>query len=67
MSAREVIDPASSRAVLQLPEFRAMLIAAVTSTLASRAVALTVAYQLYQITKNPLTLGFSAWWRPFPR
>jgi len=57
MSAREVIDPASSRAVLQLPEFRAMLIAAVTSTLASRAVALTVAYQLYQITKNPLTLG----------
>lgn len=34
-----------------------MLLAAVTSTLASRAVALTVAYQLYQITKNPLTLG----------
>ncbi|MBB5361163.1 MFS transporter [Deinococcus humi] len=43
--------------VLHLPEFRAMLLAAVTSTLASRAVALTVAYQLYQITKNPLTLG----------
>ncbi|WP_161882081.1 MFS transporter [Deinococcus alpinitundrae] len=57
MSAREVTDSASSRAVLQLPEFRAMLLAAVTSTLASRAVALTVAYQLYQITKNPLTLG----------
>lgn len=34
-----------------------MLLAAVTSTLAGRAVALTVAYQLYQITKNPLTLG----------
>ncbi len=34
-----------------------MLLAAVCSTLASRAVALTVAYQLYQITKNPLTLG----------
>ncbi len=34
-----------------------MLIAAVCSTLASRAVALTVAYQLYQLTKNPLTLG----------
>jgi MFS family permease len=47
----------SSRAVLRLPEFRAMLLAAVTSTLASRAVALTVAYQLYQLTRNPLTLG----------
>ncbi len=34
-----------------------MLLAAVTSTLASRAVALTVAYQLYELTKNPLTLG----------
>jgi hypothetical protein len=41
-----------SRDVLRLPEFRAMLLAAVTSTLASRAVALTVAYQLYQITKT---------------
>ncbi|CAM3654649.1 MFS transporter [Deinococcus frigens] len=47
----------ASRDVLRLPEFRAMLLAAVTSTLASRAVALTVAYQLYQITQNPLTLG----------
>ncbi|WP_241191226.1 MFS transporter [Deinococcus psychrotolerans] len=47
----------SSQNVLDLPEFRAMLLAAVTSTLASRAVALTLAYQLYQITKNPLTLG----------
>ncbi|GGL75448.1 MFS transporter [Deinococcus aerolatus] len=46
-----------SHDVLRLPEFRAMLVAAVTSTLASRAVALTVAYQLYQITKDPLTLG----------
>ncbi|MVN87037.1 MFS transporter [Deinococcus sp. HMF7620] len=34
-----------------------MLVAAVTSTLAGRAVALTVAYQLYQLTKDPLTLG----------
>ncbi|WP_019586736.1 MFS transporter [Deinococcus apachensis] len=49
-------DP-SSRAVLQLPEFRAMLLATLCSTLAGRAVALTVAYQLYQLTKNPLTLG----------
>lgn len=48
---------ASSRAVLALPEFRAMLLAAVCSTLAGRAVALTVAYQLYQLTKDPLTLG----------
>ncbi|TDE86157.1 MFS transporter [Deinococcus sp. S9] len=47
----------SSRAVLRLPEFRAMLLATVCSTLAGRAVALTVAYQLYQLTKNPLTLG----------
>ena len=47
----------SSRAVLRLPEFRAMLLAAVTSTLASRAAALTVAYQLYELTRNPLTLG----------
>ncbi|WP_369409272.1 MFS transporter [Deinococcus arboris] len=43
--------------VLHYPEFRAMLVAAVTSTLAGRAVALTVAYQLYQLTKDPLTLG----------
>ncbi|MFC3832108.1 MULTISPECIES: MFS transporter [Deinococcus] len=56
MSASPLPDT-SSRAVLQLPEFRAMLLAAVTSTLAGRAVALTVAYQLYQITKDPLTLG----------
>ncbi|GBF06715.1 major facilitator transporter [Deinococcus aerius] len=49
-------DPAT-RAVLQLPEFRAMLLATLCSTLAGRAVALTVAYQLYQLTKNPLTLG----------
>ncbi|MBZ9750801.1 MFS transporter [Deinococcus sp. HMF7604] len=48
--------PASAN-VLQYPEFRAMLVAAVTSTLAGRAVALTVAYQLYQLTKDPLTLG----------
>ena len=34
-----------------------MLLATVCSTLAGRAVALTVAYQLYQLTKNPLTLG----------
>ncbi|PNY82991.1 MFS transporter [Deinococcus koreensis] len=34
-----------------------MLLAAVCSTLAGRAVALTVAYQLYQLTKDPLTLG----------
>ncbi|GMA16870.1 MFS transporter [Deinococcus metallilatus] len=50
-------SPASSRAVLRLPEFRAMLLATVCSTLAGRAVALTVAYQLYQLTKSPLTLG----------
>nr|WP_255449299.1 MFS transporter [Deinococcus arboris] len=42
---------------MHYPEFRAMLVAAVTSTLAGRAVALTVAYQLYQLTKDPLTLG----------
>ncbi|MFC4637624.1 MFS transporter [Deinococcus hohokamensis] len=51
------LDRASSRAVLRLPEFRAMLLAAVCSTLAGRAVALTVAYQLYELTRNPLTLG----------
>ncbi len=34
-----------------------MLLATVCSTLAGRAVALTVAYQLYQLTRHPLTLG----------
>ena len=34
-----------------------MLLAAVCSTLAGRAVALTVAYQLYELTRDPLTLG----------
>ncbi|MBZ9712428.1 MFS transporter [Deinococcus multiflagellatus] len=48
---------ASPTHVLGYPEFRAMLLAAVTSTLAGRAVALTVAYQLYELTKDPLTLG----------
>ncbi|WP_216320949.1 MFS transporter [Deinococcus aestuarii] len=47
----------SNRAVLRLPEFRSLLLATLCSTLAGRAVALTVAYQLYQLTKNPLTLG----------
>ncbi|UBV42774.1 MFS transporter [Deinococcus taeanensis] len=50
-------NSAPVRDVMQYPEFRAMLIAAVTSTLAGRAVALTVAYQLYQLTRDPLTLG----------
>jgi MFS family permease len=48
----------ASRAVLRLPEFRAFLLAAVFSTLASRFLAVVIGFQVYQLTRDPLALGW---------
>ena len=46
------------RAVLQLPEFRFLLAANAFATLASRALAVVIGYQIYERTHNTLALGF---------
>lgn len=42
---------------LRLPEFRYWMGAASFSTLAGRALALTLAFQIYQLSRDPLALG----------
>ncbi|GGJ87501.1 MFS transporter [Deinococcus aquiradiocola] len=49
--------PASASA-LAYPEFRWLIASSVSSTLASRALAVVIGYQIYQITRNPLALGW---------
>lgn len=44
-------------AALRVPEFRYWLAAAAFSTLASRALAVALGYQIYVVTKDPLALG----------
>ena len=44
-------------AALRVPEFRFWLAAAAFSTLASRALAVAIGYQIYTVTKAPLALG----------
>jgi MFS family permease len=43
--------------VFRLPDFRHLLVSTACSTLASRGLALVVGYQVYALTKNPLSLG----------
>ncbi len=47
-------DPYAS---LRLPEFRYWLVAASFSTLAGRALAITLGYQIYAVSQDPLALG----------
>src|SRR5262245_50365434 len=44
--------------LLQLRDFRQLLLAIGCSTLASRALAVVVGYQVYAITKSPFSLGY---------
>ncbi|ADV66876.1 MFS transporter [Deinococcus maricopensis] len=45
-------------AALRFPEFRALLASGVASSFASRALAVVIGYQIYQLTKSPLALGW---------
>ena len=45
-------------AALRFPDFRYLLAAGVTESLAARALAVVIGYQIYQLTKSPLALGW---------
>ncbi len=45
-------------AVLKLPEFRCLLAASGLSTLASRSLAVVIGFQIYEITHDPLAIGW---------
>lgn len=49
---------ASPYAALHLLEFRYLLTSAALSTLANRALAVVIGYQIYDLTHNPLALGW---------
>jgi MFS family permease len=53
-----VPEPGSTRSLLALPEFRALLGARSTNALAISALATVVAFQTYAITRDPLALGW---------
>lgn len=50
--------PRDDRSLLGSPEFRALLGARLTNSLAMSAFAIVVAYQTYDITRDPLSLGW---------
>lgn len=54
MTAARHPDPYAS---LRLPEFRYWLASTVFSTLANRALAVAIGYQIYELTRDPLALG----------
>ncbi|MBC7527347.1 MAG: MFS transporter [Chthonomonadaceae bacterium] len=56
MSANEASS--SRNEVLKLPEFRFLLAASGFSTLASRALAVVIGFQIYEITHDPLSIGW---------
>jgi MFS family permease len=47
----------SPRAVLRLPEFRSLMGARLTNAVAASALATVVGFQVYQLTRDPLSLG----------
>lgn len=49
---------AAERDVLQLPEFRFLLAERLTAAVAGTGFATLIGYQLYQMTKDPLSLGW---------
>lgn len=49
-------DPAAA-SLLRIPDFRWLLLSIGCSTLASRALAVVIGYQVYDLTKNPFSLG----------
>ncbi len=54
MTMARATDPYAS---LRLPEFRYWLTASVFSTLANRALAVAIGFQIYELTRDPLALG----------
>lgn len=50
-------SPKDPYAALRVPEFRYWLAAAAFSTLASRALAVAIGYQIYAVSQDPLALG----------
>ncbi len=50
--------PSPTRRLLALPEFRALLAARVTNSLGMSALVTVVAFQVYDITRDPLALGW---------
>ena len=51
-------DYLSRHPALRLPEFRLLLGAGALATLASRFIAVVIGYQIYEMTGDPLSLGF---------
>ena len=49
---------AEIKTVFELPDFRRLLFAVASTTLASRALAVVVGYQVYALTKSPFALGY---------
>ncbi|MBB5234418.1 MFS transporter [Deinococcus budaensis] len=45
-------------AALRFPEFRALLLSSAASSLASRMLAVAVGFQVYELTRSPLALGW---------
>ncbi|HWG85975.1 MAG TPA: MFS transporter, partial [Deinococcales bacterium] len=52
------MTPGGTGAVLALSEFRAFLAANAFSTLASRILAVVIGFQVYEISRDPLALGW---------
>jgi MFS family permease len=50
--------PAPADSAFALPDVRRLLIAVAASTLAGRALAVVVGYQVYDLTKSPVALGY---------
>jgi MFS family permease len=49
---------AEIQTVFELPDFRRLLFAVACTTLASRALAVVIGYQVYALTKSPFALGY---------
>ena len=49
---------AKSRAALRVPAVRWLLLSGVSESLASRGLAVIIGFQLYQVTRSPLALGW---------
>lgn len=49
--------PSTNLSILQTPDFWLLLTSNASATFASRALAVVVGYQVYEITNNPLSLG----------
>ncbi|GEM45152.1 MFS transporter [Deinococcus cellulosilyticus] len=58
--------PQASENALSYPAFRYLMAATVGASLASRALAVVIGFQIYQITRSPLALGWLGLWEAIP-